>query len=159
MSAVRRFTDRIAEYGWHLELLIHAQDFPDLRKDFASLKVDISVGHLGYMTTSYGLDNPGFVELLAMVRDGACWAKLTGSYRVTTSEHTPYPDVVPFAKALIDANRERVVWGSDWPHPTFKGNMPNDGYLLDQVDTWTDGDAGLIQQILVTNPAALYGFS
>jgi len=159
MSAVRRFTDRIAEYGWHLELLIHAQDFPDLRKDFASLNVDISVGHLGYMTTSYGLDNPGFVELLAMVRDGACWAKLTGSYRITTSDKTPYPDVVPFAKALIDANNERVVWGSDWPHPTFKGNMPNDGYLFDQVNIWTEGDNDLIKQILVTNAEVLYGFS
>jgi len=158
MADVRKFTDRIADLGWHLELLIHANDFTELRRDFAELAVDVSVGHLGYMTTSHGLNNAGFVELLAMVRDGACWAKLTGSYRITTSAATPYHDVVPFARALIDANAERVVWGSDWPHPTFKGTMPNDGYLLDQVNVWTEGNAALIQQILVDNPESLYGF-
>jgi len=158
MAAVRRFTDRIADLGWHLELLIHANEFAQLRRDLTNLAVDISVGHLGYMTTSHGLDNPGFIELLAMLRDGACWVKLTGSYRITTSQSTPYADVVPFARALIDANSKRVIWGSDWPHPTFRGTMPNDGYLLDQIDIWTESDAELIRQILVRNPESLYGF-
>ncbi len=158
LDDVIRFASRIADFGWHLELLLHAQDFPTLRQDFAALPVDMVIGHLGYMTTSYGLDNPGFQEMLAAAREGRCWVKLTGSYRITTCKSTPYPDVIPFARALIDAAPERMLWGSDWPHPTFYGAMPNDGYLLDQLVDWTDNDAALIKQILVDNPASLYGF-
>ncbi|MGI9425175.1 MAG: amidohydrolase family protein [Hyphomicrobiaceae bacterium] len=159
LEDVRQFTDRIAPLGWHLELLIHANDFPDLRRDFAELPVDIVVGHLGYMTTPHGLGDPGFRELLAMARDGACWVKLTGSYRITTADAPPYDDVVPFAQALIDAAPNRMLWGSDWPHPTYYRTMPNDGYLLDQLAIWTANDAERIKQILVDNPMAFYGFS
>lgn len=158
IAAVRRFTDRIAQFGWHLELLLHAQDFPEMRKDFGRLPVDIVIGHLGYMKTSHGLDDPGFNEMVAMARDGKCWVKLTGSYRITTADLPPYDDVVPFARALIGAAPARMVWGSDWPHPTFYGTMPNDGYLFDQIGIWTDNDAAMIRQILVDNPAGLYGF-
>ncbi len=158
IADVVAFTHRIRDFGWHLELLLHAQDFPDLRQDFKSSAVDIVVGHLGYMTTSHGIEHPGFNELVAMVNDGRCWAKLTGSYRITTAASTPYPDVVPFAQKLIAANPDRVVWGSDWPHPTFSGAMPNDGYLFDQLGVWTDNDQDLIERILVTNPQVLYEF-
>lgn len=158
ISDVVAFTNRIRDFGWHLELLLHAQDFPELRKDFAASAVDIVVGHLGYMKTSHGIDHPGFKELVAMVKDGSCWAKLTGSYRITTEPSTPYPDVVPFAQQLIAANPNRVVWGTDWPHPTFYGAMPNDGYLFDQLGVWTDNDQAMIKQILVKNPEVLYGF-
>jgi len=159
IADVKRFTSRIAPLGWHLEFLLHAQDFPTLRKDFGSLPVNIVVGHLGYMKTSHGLDNPGFQELLAMARDGKCWIKLTGSYRITTADAPPYDDVIPYGRALVSAAPDRMLWGSDWPHPTFYGAMPNDGYLLDQLLDWTSSDAALIQKILVDNPAGLYGFN
>lgn len=158
IAAVKRFTARIAQFGWHLEFLLHAQDFPELRKDFGSLPVDIVVGHLGYMKTSHGLDNPGFRELTAMARDGKCWIKLTGSYRITTSDAPPYNDVIPYGQALVSAAPDRMLWGSDWPHPSYYGVMPNDGYLLDQLADWTLNDATLIKKILVDNPANLYGF-
>lgn len=158
MEDVCRFTQRIRDFGWHLELLLHAQDFPQLRKDFEASAVDIVIGHLGYMKTSHGIDNPGFVEMLAMVKEGRCWAKLTGSYRITTCDSTPYPDVIPFAQKLIEANPSRVIWGSDWPHPTFYGAMPNDGYLFDQLGPWTDNNQAMIDRILVDNPKTLYGF-
>ncbi len=157
IEAVRRFTERIKDLGWHLEVLIHVHEFEDLRKTLNSMAVDVSVGHLGYMKTDQGLDHPGFQAFLELLRDGNCWVKLSGSYRVTTSELTPYDDVEPFARALIEANEDRILWGTDWPHPVFKGTMPNDGALMDQLAAWAP-DEGLRTKILVTNPVALYGF-
>lgn len=158
MRAVQRFTERLADLGWHLEVLVHVDDFDDLRATMNAMAVDVSFGHLGYMNTGRGIDHPGFQAFLDLLRDGKCWAKLTGSYRITTSPHTPYHDVAPFAAALIAANEDRIVWGTDWPHPTFKGNMPNDGALFDQLADWAPSPQ-LREKILVTNPQALYGFT
>lgn len=154
---VRRFTERIKDLGWHLEVLIKVHVFEDLRATLNGMAVDVSVGHLGYMSTDNGVDNPGFQEFLGLLRDGRCWVKVSGSYRVTASPATPYDDVTPLAHALIDANEDRVLWGTDWPHPVFKGNMPNDGALMDQLATWAPDEA-LRRKILVDNPKHLYGF-
>ena len=157
VDAVRRFTERLKDLGWHLEVLIHVHAFEDLRATLNSMAVDVSVGHLGYMKTQHGVDNPGFQEFLALLRDGRCWVKLSGSYRVAMSGLPPYRDVEPIAEALIEANKDRILWGTDWPHPVFKGQMPNDGALMEQLATWAP-DAELRKKILVDNPSALYGF-
>ncbi len=157
INAVRRFTERIKDLGWHLEVLIHVHEFENLRETLNSMAVDVSVGHLGYMKTDNGIDHPGFREFLDLLRDGNCWVKVSGSYRMTTSAATPYTDAVPFAKALIEANEDRVIWGTDWPHPAFKGNMPNDGALLNQLIDWAPIEARR-HKILVTNSEKLYGF-
>jgi len=156
IGAVRKFTERIKGFGWHLEVLIHAHDFPDLRETMNSMAVDVVVGHLGYMKTGHGIDHPGFRDFLDLVRDGHCWVKFSGSYRITVQDALPYSDVTPFAKALVAANPDRILWGSDWPHPTFYGNMPNDGGLFDQLADWVP-DEGQRHRILVDNPRALYG--
>ncbi len=157
IGAVRKFTERIKDLGWHLEVLIHVHEFEDLRATMNSMAVDVSFGHLGYMRTDNGIDHPGFQEFLNLMRDGNCWAKLTGTYRITTAKQTPYDDIVPYAHALIDANEDRCVWGTDWPHPSLKGNMPNDGALLDHLADWAPDEA-VRKKILVDNPEALYGF-
>jgi predicted TIM-barrel fold metal-dependent hydrolase len=157
IDAVRRFTERIKDLGWHLEVLIHVHEFKNLRETLNSMAVDVSVGHLGYMKTDNGLDHPGFRDFLDLLRDGNCWVKVSGSYRMTTSATTPYDDAIPFARALIEANEDRVIWGTDWPHPAFKGEMPNDGALLDQLADWAPNEA-LRHKILVTNSEKLYGF-
>jgi predicted TIM-barrel fold metal-dependent hydrolase len=157
IDAVRRFTERIKDLGWHLEVLIHVNEFEDLRSTLNSMAVHVSVGHLGYMKTDQGIDNPGFQEFLDLLRDGRCWVKLSGSYRITTCEFPPYVDVEPLAQALIEANEDRVLWGTDWPHPVFKGTMPNDGALMNQLLTWAP-DEELRKKILVDNPNMLYGF-
>lgn len=157
MGAVRKFTDRIKDLGWHLEVLIHVHDFEDLRATFNALPVDVSVGHLGYMRTDNGVDHPGFREFLDLLRDGNTWVKLSGSYRITTLESTPYHDVTPIARALIEANEDRIIWGTDWPHPFLKGNMPNDGALTDQLADWAPEET-LRKKILVDNAERLYGF-
>jgi 2-pyrone-4,6-dicarboxylate lactonase len=156
--AVQKFTERIKDLGWHLEVLIHVHEFDDLRATMNGMAVDVSFGHLGYMKTDNGIDRPGFQEFLHLMRDGNCWAKLTGTYRITTSPQTPYDDVAPFAKALIEANQDRIIWGTDWPHPAVKVSMPNDGALMDHLADWVP-DADARKKILVDNPQQLYGFS
>jgi len=157
IGAVRKFTSRIKPFGWHLEVLIHVHEIPDLAATLDSMAVDVVVGHLGYMKTSEGLNHPGFQEYLGLLGGGRTWTKLTGSYRITTEDRTPYSDVTPFARAIIEANPDRVIWGSDWPHPFFWGVMPNDGALFDQLADWAP-DAGVRNKILVDNPAALFGW-
>ncbi|MBT5049516.1 MAG: amidohydrolase family protein [Rhodospirillaceae bacterium] len=157
MGAVRAFTDRLKDLGWHLEVLIHVHEFENLRETMNSLAVPVSVGHLGYMKTDNGIDHPGFREFLDLLRDGNTWVKLSGSYRITTSPATPYDDVTPFARAIIEANEDRVIWGTDWPHPFVKGTMPNDGALLDHLTDWAP-DPALRKKILVDNGETLFGF-
>lgn len=157
MRAVQQFTERLKDLGWHLEVLVHVDEFEDLRTTMNRMAVEVSFGHLGYLSTAKGVNHPGFKDFLGLLQDGNCWVKLTGSYRITTLPRTPYNDVQPFAEALINANEDRVVWGTDWPHPTFHGNMPNDGPLLDQLASWAP-DEELRRKILVDNPENLYGF-
>ena len=158
LASVEHMGHRIKAFGWHIEVLIHVSEFPDLRPTLGAMPVDVVVGHLGYMPTAQGLDNPGFQDFLALLRDGRCWVKLTGPYRITGLETTPYTDVVPFAHVLIDAAPNRILWGTDWPHPTlFNKPMPNDGDLLDHLAEWVP-DEQVRNRILVDNPAALYGF-
>ena len=156
MDSLRELGERIAPLGWHLELLMHADEFPDLDKTFADFPVDIVLGHLGYLTQGAPLDHPGFQALLRLMKAGRAWVKLTGPYRIT-SERLPYSPTVPFAHALLEANRERVLWGTDWPHVMLKGLMPNDGELADVLAQWIP-DMATRQQVLVRNPEKLYRF-
>ena len=157
-DGVARMADRIAELGWHLELLVHVHDYPDFARVMRALPVDIVVGHLGYMRTSEGLDHPGFRGFLDLVGEGRCWVKLTAPYRISTQPGVPYADVAPFARRLVETRPDRMLWGSDWPHVASKHEMPNDGDLLDLLGDWVP-DAATRARILVDNPAALYGFA
>lgn len=151
------FSERLAPMGWHVEFLIHVNEFADLAKNMSRIHTDMVFGHLGYMKASNGITHPGFQDFLSLLREGRCWSKLTGAYRVTEKYAPPYDDIVPLARAIIEANPKHVIWGSDWPHPWHYREMPNDGYLLDQMQHWTD-DPEIIKQILVDNPTRLYGF-
>ena len=156
MDSLKTLAQRIAPLGWHLELLMHADEFPDLDGAFAGFPVDIVLGHLGYLTVGKTPDDPGFQALLRLMKTGRAWVKLTGPYRITGAP-LPYGDTAPFARALLEANRERVLWGTDWPHVMLKGKMPNDGDLADVLVDWIP-DASLREQVLARNPAKLYRF-
>src|SRR5688500_15286134 len=155
MAPLENLAKRVKAHGWHVEFLMHADEFPELDRTFAEFPVEIVLGHLGYMKTDKGLRDPGFQALLRLMRDGKAWVKLTGPYRISTHP-LPHPDTVAFAHALLDAAPERVLWGSDWPHVMVKGAMPNDGDLADLLLDWVP--EGLREQVLVANPAKLYGF-
>ena len=156
MESLTRLARRVAPLGWHMEFLMHVDEFPDLDRTFADFPVDIVLGHLGYMNIGRQPDEPGFQALLRLMKSGKAWVKLTGPYRITTAP-LPYLDTVPAAKALLAANPARLIWGTDWPHVMLKGTMPNDGDLADVLADWIP-DPALREQVLVGNPAKLYGF-
>lgn len=157
LAEVERFAPRLRDLGWHLEFLLRAHEFPELRRTLAALPVATVIAHFGYIPAALGVEHPAFREFLALVRDGGCWVKLSGSYRVTALRATPYDDVLPFARALVAARPERMLWGTDWPHPISPVPMPNDGDLLDQLADWVPDEATR-KRILCDNPATLYGF-
>jgi predicted TIM-barrel fold metal-dependent hydrolase len=158
LDGLSGMAERIRDLGFHIELLVHVESFPDLRGLAKKICVPLSVGHIGYTKVATGgLNHPGYQEFLALLRDGYFWVKLTGPSRLTALERFPYPDVVDMAKAAIAAAPDRVVWGSDWPHVMQFKPMPNDGDLLDALAEWAP-DAAQRHRILVDNPARLYGF-
>ena len=155
MDMLRALATRIAPLNWHVEFLMHADEFPDLDRTFADFPVPIVLGHLGYMKTSLGLDAPGFQALLRLMQAGKAWVKLTGPYRISGGP-MPHADTVPFAHALLKANAERVIWGTDWPHVMHNGAMPNDADITDLLLQWVPDTER--ERVLVSNPARLYGF-
>jgi 2-pyrone-4,6-dicarboxylate lactonase len=157
LDSLQRLAQRVKALGWHMEFLMHVDEFPDLDRTFADFPVEIVLGHLGYMKTDKGVENPGFQALLRLMKAGRAWVKLTGPSRITTSGGLPYADVVPYAHALVAAAPQQVIWGTDWPHVIIKTPMPNDGDLADLLSEWIP-DERLREQVLVKNPARLYGF-
>ena len=113
---------------------------------------------IGRVRGGEGVGHPGFQALLALLGDaGNVWAKLSSWYRLS-DQGPPYDDMTPIAKALIEARADRIVWGTNWPHPIMWDDpMPNDGDLFDQFMDWA-GDDATRRRILVDNPAVLYGF-
>ena len=157
LDALGEMTARIRDMGWHAELLVHVEEFPDFPGFVSSLFVPVVVGHFGYMRADKGIDHPGFQAFLSMLGDGQCWVKLTGPYRISAEDRPPYKDLAPFAEALLKAAPDRLLWGSDWPHVMQVKPMPNDGDLLDLLSLWVP-DEDIRQRVLVDNPSALYGF-
>ena len=156
MHLVRGMAERIAPLGWHVQFLMHVDDYPDLEKRFEGFPTDIVIDHFGYMKASKGVNDANFQAFLRLLKNGRTWCKFTGAYRIS-AHGMPYPDVTPLAHALIDANPDRVVWGTDWPHPKHEGAMPNDGVMCNRLLEWIP-DAATRHRVLADNPARLYGF-
>ena len=157
IERLTKLANQIASFGWHLEFLMHVNEFPNLSQLLSNFPVPIVLGHLGYLKTNLGTKDPGFQNLLSLMREERAWVKLTGPYRITTEERIPYSDTNPFAHALIAANSRQVVWGTDWPHVMVKGTMPNDADLLDLLQVWIP-DLAIQKQVLSENPERLYQF-
>lgn len=158
VEKIRRLAERIAPFGWHIEFLMHVDEFPELDRMLADMPVQFVFGHLGYVRADKGVAVPGFQALLRLVRDGRAWVKLTGPYRISR-EPLPHADTSAFAAALVEAAPDRLVWGTDWPHVKVAWDyaMPNDGDLADLLAAWVP-DATTRHKVLVENPARLYGF-
>jgi predicted TIM-barrel fold metal-dependent hydrolase len=148
---------KIAAHGWHLQLLMTTAMLEAHGARLAALPVDLVFDHFGPLEGSLGADQPAMRSLLELLKGGRAWLKISGAYRVDPGG-APWPAARPFAERLLREVPERLVWGTDWPHPALSGPMPNDGDLLDALWHWCQ-DAALYRQVLVDNPARLYGFS
>jgi len=157
LDSLKRLALLVKPFGWHMEFLMHVDEFPDLDRMLADFPVDTVYGHLGYMRTDQGLDAPGFQALLRLMQSGRAWVKLTGPYRIS-HQPLPHADTNAYAHALLAAAPRQVIWGTDWPHVMVKGAMPNDGDLCELLGDWVP-DAATRKQVLVDNPARLYEFS
>ena len=159
---------RLQRRGWHIQLYAGPAVVSSIKDLVLDSPVPVVFDHFGGARAALGIEQPGFADLLELVRRGKAYVKLSGAYRASTLA-PDYADVVPFAKALIAANAGGVVWGTDWPHPattTPAGRRPtdvtpmlqiDDGRLLNQLAVWAP-DAAIRKQILVDNPARFYGF-
>lgn len=147
---------RIAEFGWHIEMYVPRNLWGELLPRVAALPVPVVFDHMGGMLANTDPNDPDLVGMLRLLETGRCWVKLCG-YRASLAGH-PYADVEPLGRRFIRHALERCVWGTDWPHTTLTGYMPDDGDLLDLLSTWAP-DPAARAKILVENPAKLYGFT
>jgi predicted TIM-barrel fold metal-dependent hydrolase len=148
---------RIRPFGWHLEFLFPGKEILALMPVFTALKVPMSIAHFAYQSAAAGVKAPGFQALVELARRGNTWIKISGANRVSATDLPPYDDCKPMAEALIAAAPERILWGTDWPHPNKYEANPNDADLVDAFGDWVRDDA-MRRRILVDNPAAFYRF-
>jgi len=146
----------MADLGWHLQLWLDAADLPELLPRLAQLPVPVVVDHMGRLHHSRGTADPGFQALRRGVAEGRLWAKLSGTYRLGASA-PDYAEARPFHEALVGANPQVLVWGTDWPHPRPEGPVPDAAALLRIFLDWTP-DPEIRAHILSRNPARLYDF-
>jgi predicted TIM-barrel fold metal-dependent hydrolase len=160
--------ERMKARNWHVQLFTSLAMISAIKDLVAASPVPAVFDHFGGAQAELGVDQPGFADLLALVKSGKAYVKISGAYRA--SKLAPdYPDAASLARALIAANSDRIIWGTDWPHPdssTVPGRKPtdvaplfqiDDGRLLNQLPVWAP-DAAVRKTILVDNPARLYGF-
>jgi predicted TIM-barrel fold metal-dependent hydrolase len=156
MAAFERTVERIAAFGWHVDVYLEAALLDEFAPRLAALPVPYVIDHMGVVNASAGVDQPAFQKLLSLLeRDEKCWVKITGPERISRTG-PPFHDAVPFARALVETAPRRVLWGTDWPHPNVPA-MPNDGDLMDLVPLYAP-DEGQRQLLLVDNPARLFRF-
>ncbi len=155
-AKIRRIADMIRPMGWHLVLYLEAEDVVEHAAELRALRVPIVIDHMARVKPVDGVEQEAFRLLLGLVGDDGFWVKVSGAERLSATT-APYLDLVPFAQALIAAAPDRVLWGTDWPHPNIAGPMPNDGDLVDLLALYAP-DAETRRRILVDNPARLYGF-
>jgi 2-pyrone-4,6-dicarboxylate lactonase len=156
MGFFTRTIERIKTMGWHLILHLDADDLVEFEDLFKKLPVPMVIDHMGRVKAADGLEQKPFKVLLEFMKNENCWVKVCGAERVS-SKGPPFTDAVPFARALIEAAPDRVLWGTDWPHPNVGKHMPNDGDLVDLFALMAPEPA-LQVKILVDNPARLYDF-
>lgn len=147
---------RIAPLGWHVVIYFEAQDLPELWDFFTALPTTVVVDHMGRPDVSKPVDGPEFALFMRMLAEHPnIWSKVSCPERLSKSGPPRYDDVVPFARRIVETFPDRVLWGTDWPHPNMKSHMPDDGLLVDYVQRIAVTPE-LQRKLLVDNPMRLY---
>ena len=159
-----RVIERLVEFGWSVDLHIDPKNLVEQERRIRALPVPVVFDHLARINPADELGQEAFQLLLDFLKDERFWVKLTGADKISRTDSRSdkglfYTDVVPFARALIEAAPDRVIWGTDWPHSNIfvPGKTPNDGDLLDLLSEFAP-DESVRHKILVDNPSRLYGF-
>ncbi|HEY0941212.1 MAG TPA: amidohydrolase family protein [Steroidobacter sp.] len=148
--------ERIQPLGWHIVIYFEGQELPELYDFFTSLPTTVVVDHMGRPDVSKPVDGPEFELFIRLLREHPnFWSKVSCPERLSNSGPDAYDDVVPFARRVVETFPERVLWGTDWPHPNMKSHMPDDGKLVDFIPRIAP-TAELQRKLLVDNPLALY---
>ena len=151
----RSIIAKIKPLGWHVVLYFEPADLAEKWDFFCSLGVPIVVDHMGRPDVSKPLDNPEFELYLRFAGRADVYTKVSCPDRLSVAGSPLYSDVVPFARTIVESFPDRVLWGTDWPHPNMKNHMPDDGILVDYVPSIAT-TASLQEKLLVTNPTTLY---
>ncbi len=152
-----RLVHRVAPMGWHIVLHLDAKDFAEYSSLLDDMPVPYIIDHMARVPAVDGIDQEPLQLLLDRMRtDEKCWVKISCAERLTEGRIAPYDDVIPIAQAVVAAAPDRILWGTDWPHPNLV-DMPDEGELLDLLGQIVP-DEQLRHQILVDNPEVLYDF-
>jgi 2-pyrone-4,6-dicarboxylate lactonase len=148
--------ERIKPLGWHIVIYFEAQELPELYDFFTSLPTTVVVDHMGRPDVTKPVDGPEFELFLKLLREHRnFWSKVSCPERLSKSGPDAYEDVIPFARRVVESFPDRVLWGTDWPHPNMKSHMPDDGKLVDFLPRIARTPE-LQRKLLVDNPLALY---
>lgn len=156
LEAMKNVLDRIKHLGWHLVIHVNAEDIIKFKDFFAQFDMEIIVDHMGRVPCDEGTEQPAFKILKEFMQRDNWWVKICGSERISR-QGPPFHDAILFARELLTIAPDRILWGTDFPHPNISRWMPNDGELLDLVPLFAEDEA-LQKKVLVDNPARLYGF-
>ena len=150
---------RVHPFGWHANIQLDGRELPQYAAQIARLPGKFVIDHTGKYLEPVAPDHAAFVALLRLVDTGRCWVKLSAPYETSRTGAPGYEDVSRLARALAKHAPERMLWASNWPHPSAPPDaVPDDADLLDLLLDWAPDDVAL-RKILVDNPAALYGFA
>ena len=151
-----RLAEAVAELGWHIVVYFEAPDLAERWQLFTSLPTAVVVDHMGRPDVTQPVDGPDFARFTRFMRENEnVWSKVSGAERLSVSGPPDYADVVPFARHIVETFPDRVIWGTDWPHPNMKSHMPDDGNLVDLVPRIAPTEDRQ-RRLLVDNPMRLY---
>jgi D-galactarolactone isomerase len=156
-DALETMAARVAPFGWHLQFQFDATGFTTHAARLAKLPCDIVIDHIGRFTAPVDLTDANVRAMRGLIDGGHCWIKLSAPYHGSRSGPPDYADMRPLARALIGQAPDRMLWASNWPHPSLKQDFPDEAVLLDLLAEWAP-DAATREKILVANPARLYQF-
>lgn len=156
-DTVETMAPRVAPLGWHLQFQFEGHEFASRAPRLAQLPCDFVIDHIGRFTAPIDLDDGNVRALRKLVDSGRCWVKLSAPYHGSRSGPPHYADIGAIAAALVRQAPDRMLWASNWPHPSLKQDFPDEAALLDLLAEWAP-DAATREKILVANPARLYGF-
>lgn len=161
VDQIEPLSKRVNELGWHIAFWIEPDDIVELEDLLMRLPTQLVFDHLAHLPQPAGAAHPAFRVVCNLIDKGKTWVKVSGAYLDTKIGPPTYADTSKLAQAYVKYAPDRLVWGSDWPHPVMWGlkkPWPNDALLLDLLGEWAPNEATR-KQILVDNPIKLYGFS